>query len=249
MFEAIGRRSGASPTRKLGGLTVAAAVHAGALALALVATRTPPLEVIQLPDGPPHVYTPRPGPTTTTTLVKPPQGHPPKPGPRPPRPPRNEPKPVEVAPPPTPTPEVSELPAPIAEVTGPIDNSVGTGTPTGAGLACPEGQVCPTSGSSQPEEVITFKQDMERPRPNCEPPAPRSPAEAAQFGLEGTVTTLYVVYADGHVGNVRVVNADAPPIFARAVRDWLENCTFSAARYQGHEVSVRMSQTFRFKTR
>jgi TonB family protein len=250
MFESIGRRSGASPTRRLGGFLIAAAVHGGALALALFATRAPIIDVIQVPEGPPHVYRPRPGPPTNTTLVQLPQGQKPRPGPRPPRPPRHEPKPVDVDPAP-PAPVVSELPAPIAEPAGPIGEGIGTGTPgTVPGVACPAGQVCTSIGERAPDEILSFTPGaMERPRPNCEPPNPLAPAAAAQYGLEGSVVTRYVVYSDGHVGDVRVLNSDAPPIFAQAVRDWLEGCQFVAGRLQDRPVAVRISQTFRFKTR
>ena len=90
---------------------------------------------------------------------------------------------------------------------------------------------------------------MERQRPDCVPPAPLPPSAASQFGLEGTVLAFYVVHADGRVGSVRVLNAEAPPVFAQAVREWLEGCVFVPARFEGGPVAVRMTQTFRFKSR
>jgi TonB family protein len=253
MFESIGRRSGASPTRRLGGFTVAAAVHAGALALAIIASRPPPLVIVdQIKD--PRVVTPTRTGTQTTLVAKPPKansGDPIKKNLRHQRPPRVEPKPVEPDPAPqAPAPEAPALPdAPAAP--GAIGQGDGRGPPDlGNGTPCLAGQACPSVGEKVPDEIFSFQPGvMEKPRPNCEPPTPLAPAAAAQFGLEGSVVTRYVVYPDGHVGDVRVLNGDAPPLFAQAVRDWLEGCQFTAARFQDHPVAVRISQTFRFKTR
>ena len=251
MFESIARRSGASPTRRLSGVAVAGLVHGGALALALFLARPGPVEVKVVEPEPP-VHQPRP-PIVTVVGNPPPQANTDKNLRRHRPQPRELPKPVEVDPAPV-TQDPSEPPAPIAEDPGPAGpvgppGAVGGPGPTGPAVACPEGARCGPA-VSEPDQVLSFTSGtMERPRPNCEPPHPQAPQAAQQFGIEGSVIALYVVYADGHVGGVRVLNADAPPLLAQSVRDWLEGCEFTAARIQDHPVNVRMTQTFRFKSR
>jgi outer membrane biosynthesis protein TonB len=260
MFESISRRAGAAPSRKLSGLAVALAAHAGALAVALLLGKPPELVLVE-PPLPPLKGPRLPTGTNTSLVPQPPRGNsgpPIKPTgtPRKQRPPRVTPKPIDPSPP-TPLPEVKErpeAPSALAESgpSGPPGVS-GPGGPGGSGplLACPVGETCgPSSSEGEVEKVQVFQPGlMERPRPSCEPPAPLAPAAASQFGLEGSVVTFYVVHSDGHVGEVRVLNADAQPLLAQAVRDWLEHCTFTAARYQERDVSVRMQQTFRFRSR
>lgn len=249
MFESVSAPRSSSPGRKVAGVAVAAAAHGGVLALALFLGRPVPVTVAE-PERQVLVLAPR--PITAKPGERPPerpQGQRPKPPKRPLLQPTHE---KELPPPESPaatpdTPPAVDPGAPDGPATpaGPGPGELGSGGPS----VCPEGQTC-TSGPSRTVEVIEgITSEMEKPRPHCVPPAPLPPSAASQFGLEGSVTALFVVHADGRVSNVRVLNADAQPIFAQAVRDWLESCEFTPARYQGSTVAVRMTQTFRFKSR
>lgn len=116
----------------------------------------------------------------------------------------------------------------------------------GSGVACPAGAVCSNVGS---EQILSFNSALSRPHPHCNPPAPSAPYSARQMGLDGRVVAEYVIHADGRADSLRVLNNDAPPMFAQAVREWLEQCSFEPAQLNGAPYSVRMTQVFRFETK
>jgi TonB family protein len=111
---------------------------------------------------------------------------------------------------------------------------------------CPQGAVC---DSSSGDPVLSFNSSMLAPRANCSPPRPLVPYAAQRFELEGRVIAQYVVHADGRADSVNILNADAPPMFAESVRDWLAQCNFTPAMVEGAPRSVRMVQAFHFKPR
>ena len=121
--------------------------------------------------------------------------------------------------------EPEQIAAPVApENPGASDNGsptniLGTGDAGQADRAirrlARQARSAPTGGG---EQVLIYTSQMTRPVPNCEPPAPIAPQAARQFGIEGRVVVQYVVHADGRVGTVNVMNQDAPPMYAEAVR-------------------------------
>ncbi len=111
----------------------------------------------------------------------------------------------------------------------------------GAGVACPAGAIC-----EHGEIIYSLGSGLSRPLPRCEPPAPSVPPAATAFGLEGRVIAQYTVHADGRADSVRILNSDAPGVYADAVREWLERCSFEPAAMGGAPQAVRMIQTFRF---
>jgi TonB family protein len=252
MFDSLSRRN-RSPARRAGSVALAAFAHASVVASVLWMTR--PVVVVKPPQEPDVIVRP-PGRTIDTVLpVKgdQPKGHhgnhtdattQPR---RIQRQPKKNPPPPEVKPERTMVADETPPPEPHTPLGDP-GAEAGPGQQSGIGdfTACPPGHSC-TGAPPQPEQVREYGSGLERPQPSCEPPAPLPPAAAAQFGITGSVMARWTIHADGSVSDVRIVNGDAPTVLAEAVQRWLEHCSFSAARYQGQPVAVRMSQTFRFR--
>jgi len=97
------------------------------------------------------------------------------------------------------------------------------------------------------EEVRIGEPGVERPRPLCDPPAPRMPEQARIMGITGAVVMRYVVEPDGSVTGVQLLNRDAAPVLVEAVRDWLAHCRFTPAVANGKQVRIRWDRPFVFK--
>jgi len=73
------------------------------------------------------------------------------------------------------------------------------------------------------------------------------PEQARQMGITGTVLVEFVVHSDGHVGEVALKNATAPPILFAAVRQWLESCQYEPSMAGSKPIPVKIIQPFNFR--
>lgn len=78
---------------------------------------------------------------------------------------------------------------------------------------------------------------------------PRYPRRAVRRGLEGAVTVEFTVNPDGTVkpGSIKVVKADPPGVFEKAVKRSILRWRFKARTQHGKPVSFRAQQTLEFK--
>jgi len=247
-------------------VALAAALHAGAIALAVLWARQPPAATdVMLPERPLH---------------PPPRGEPGKPpgvkkaeARKPDRETRKTPvvrklnriERVEqtipiVAEPVVPeqpeAPGIEAQPDSVGDSTASADSKA-TGDGGGGGVhdgdqdGKPTGVSSTGTGSQQYEDVVTLAPGIERPTPSarCRPPAPRMPESARLVGLTGRVLVQFVVHGDGHVSAVRSLDSATPQILVEAVAEWLQGCPFRPALVSGRPVAVKMSQSFNFKLR
>ena len=253
-------------TNRTSTVALAAALHAGAIALAILWTRPVPPEPIEVTPQGPIKWTPPPRgtpdkPPGAVAEVHPvlPQGQRP-PIKRIPRTPRISHEPVE---PTIQIEETPEVPEPIdapSEPTTAVSNSGsgGSGAPGDAGPGgggVPDGErngtgvSSTTGGPRRYEDVVTLAPGVERPMPSasCRPPAPRMPDAARLAGITGRVLVQFTVHGDGQVDAIRSLDPSTPRILVEAVAEWLQGCPFQPGLVSGRPVAVKMSQSFNFR--
>ncbi len=76
---------------------------------------------------------------------------------------------------------------------------------------------------------------------------PLYPAQARLRKIEGSVTLLYVVGADGRVGSVSVSESEPPGLFDEAARQAVRRWRFEPGRRGGEAVAVRVQQRLTFQ--
>lgn len=78
---------------------------------------------------------------------------------------------------------------------------------------------------------------------------PRYPRRAVRRGIEGAVTVEFTVNPDGTVkpGSIKVVKADPPGVFEKAVKRSILRWRFKSRTQHGKAVSFRAQQTLEFK--
>lgn len=96
-----------------------------------------------------------------------------------------------------------------------------------------------------PAMVIT---SFRTPRPDCQPAKPIAPDQAVVLGLTGTVRVDYVVYPDGHVGDISLARSTAHPALGDAVKSWLSSCSYVAGAVEGRPIALRVTQLYIFKS-
>jgi len=82
----------------------------------------------------------------------------------------------------------------------------------------------------------------------CVPGHPQMPWRAYDLDLKGRVTATWQVDADGVAADVEIAPG-APPLLARAVRDWLHGCLFVPAQQGGKRTTAALKQSFLFEIR
>jgi TonB family protein len=257
MFEALSGSSQSKNSRRPIAVLTAVGLHAAVIGTFLLSpAHKAVVENEVIFDGPIHQPT-RHGPVATDS------GRPgPKPKPQPStnsnihrpthmKPPRemvaDETPPDPIAPDPIPAPESGEHDANPSNILPGNGNGLGdAGDPDGEGpgAPCPAGAICRNQGG---EQILSFNSALSRPHARCTPPSPSAPYAAREIGLDGRVVAQFIIHADGRADSVSVLNSDAPPVFAQAVRDWIEQCGFEPAQLNGLPYSVRMTQVFRFE--
>jgi protein TonB len=241
-------------------VALAAALHAGAVVVALWATRPQPPVVDEGPKGPEHIYVHPVSQTPVRAGLPENKGNRPEPPPKPKRPLRmahtepTEPT-INIKPEPSDAPVVDEAPTVESNATsdGPVGQP-GDGGPTTSGdpNGTDKGLGGPGDFGSRPrqeEEVSIGTPALLAPRPDCRPPQPSMPEVARLAGIDGRVTMKFVVHADGRVDGVSSLDARSPPVLVEAVRAWLEGCTYRPGMFQDRPVAVKMFQTFNFRVR
>lgn len=73
------------------------------------------------------------------------------------------------------------------------------------------------------------------------------PSRARAKGVEGYVTVSMLVGADGHVSDVKVLEAQPAGVFDEAALMTVKAWQFSPATYEGRPVAIRVTQTIRFE--
>ncbi|MCO4745732.1 MAG: energy transducer TonB [Proteobacteria bacterium] len=73
------------------------------------------------------------------------------------------------------------------------------------------------------------------------------PSRARAKGVEGFVTLSMVVGPDGHVSDVRVLEAQPAGVFDDAALTTVKAWQFAPATYEGRPVPIRVTQTIRFE--
>jgi hypothetical protein len=116
-----------------------------------------------------------------------------------------------------------------------------------------EGEPPPPSPDPAPRWLqmdVWVAQPVVAPHPSdyCLPRKPRMPDRAIDHEVAGRVTASYLVDEDGVAVEVSV-EPGAPPILARAVRDWVKGCLFVPAQQGGKRTSARVKQSFLFEIR
>jgi TonB family protein len=76
---------------------------------------------------------------------------------------------------------------------------------------------------------------------------PRYPDEALTDRIAGTVTVQFLVDKRGITRDVKVVSADPPGVFDRAVRDAVRQWRYRPARYHGEPIAVPVKTLIRFE--
>jgi protein TonB len=99
------------------------------------------------------------------------------------------------------------------------------------------------------EAPVLLGAGMTRPSPSadCQPPRPLAPEAARSMGITGMVLVEYVVFSDGHAGDVKLKNPTAPPVLFDAVANWLKGCPFTPSISNGKPLAVKIIQPFNFK--
>lgn len=254
MFDTLAGRSDTPKPKRFSALTFALGAHVVILSAALFVTLKPDAPPPK-PDEGPVIYVRPLGKgdnqghkgEDTIRKVENQHKHPRKRPEIPTRPP--EITNVQKAAEPDPSPEVTAT----SNVGAQLDNGGGKGPGRPDGIEGESGD-CPPGGPGcaievpLPDKVIIYGPNMTKPHPDstCVPPTPIAPYAASQMGIEGRVIATYVVHADGRADSLQVLNADAPTLFVDAVRAFLERCRFQPSEADGHAVSVKLSQTFRF---
>ncbi len=251
MFESISGAGKRQRGRRWLALATALGLHAAVIGAALIAQRMQP----ELETTPDTVFTLRApahrapltrdhGRTVEATASAAPSASKPRKHPFKPRATPAEPASVPVEPEQIAAATAPRDVAPVSDApasSGPLGDAgrgPGGDAPALAEGSCPAGAVC---DSTSGDPVLSFNSSMTPPHANCAPPRPLVPYFAQKAELEGRVVAQYVVHADGRADAVNILNADAPPMFAESVRDWLEHCNFSPAMVEGAPRSVRMS--------
>ena len=249
-------------------VALAAALHAGAIALAILWTQQPPEPVDAGPKGPitikyypPALGVPDKPPGPAALAVKPPKTN------RGNRPPVKHPdRPIRLSHEPVaPTIQIDAPPEKPVEAAPEGPSQVTTGEPgTGGapsqagpgGGGSPDGEpgskggvasVLP--GPRRYEDVVTLAPGVDRPVPSasCRPPAPRMPDAARLAGITGRVLVQFTVHSDGQVGEIRSLDPATPRVLVQAVAEWLQGCPFQPGLVSGRPVAVKMSQPFNFR--
>ena len=106
------------------------------------------------------------------------------------------------------------------------------------------------SGTPAPERSGPFAaEEVESPAAALSKLGPKYPARALSLGLSGSVTARFIVGADGRVEpDIQILQATTPD-FASAVRDFLRQSRFRAARVGGRPVRQLVEQRFVFELR
>jgi protein TonB len=114
------------------------------------------------------------------------------------------------------------------------------------------GDNCGTDPNAQgaPDEggPVPLKSGMEPPKKiadQCAPP--RYPETARSAGLSGTVKLRISVSREGKVSQMSVL--DGPEIFVDAAKEYLENCSFTPAEFNGRAIAVTKLEVVNFTLR
>ena len=101
--------------------------------------------------------------------------------------------------------------------------------------------------SDEKNDVVMTIQTVDLPPRPVQRSAASYPKRARRNGIEGEVTLSMLIDLRGTVLDVVVIDSEPPRVFDQSAIEAVKTWRFQPGEYEGKPVSVRVSQTLRFK--